>query len=371
MGRFKYEDCLLKHYIRTQAWLPLCRARKAAVNPKGTQRTHRRELRYFTFCAAGAIDVLMLDVAGVLHPDGEGHFSTVCFFDRTREDVIETQKRIPGAIGIPGEFTEIVLSAEPGADPLAPPTNERDEESVRQKKIREESQLTFREMFPFDVINLDLEGFAFRPNDDLPGKLINSLRKVFEWQREMHLVAGGNFCGFSLMFTTQIGPPNLSEDYIQMLTSYLDDNIVRDPILGAELRVRSGCESPTALKNGNFEMFFKLALPKTILHTLLEEDWYIDPATGVDLYVIERNSKSGPYKMLHAVMDVRRQTPTKDKRAPNTTPPAAAEAHQLIARGIFTSDVVTVTEALVGEAHLVPELGEITKRGLAYMNPGP
>jgi hypothetical protein len=61
------------------------------------------------------------------------------------------------------------------------------------------------------VINLDLEGFLFHAKDPLPGKLVNAMRKIFAWQR--YPLRGTNdepketIDGFSLMFTTQIGPP--------------------------------------------------------------------------------------------------------------------------------------------------------------------
>ena len=90
-GTFKYEDCLLKHYVRTEAWLPLCVRRKRALRQGKTRASRERQLRYFTFCAIGAVDVLMLDVERVIHTDGSGRFSTVCFFDVDQDYVNETQ----------------------------------------------------------------------------------------------------------------------------------------------------------------------------------------------------------------------------------------------------------------------------------------
>src|SRR5437762_14312234 len=95
-GVFKYEDDLLKHYIRTTAWLPLCRERLTTIRAEAMRPKDQRRLRYFTFCAVGAIDVLMLDVANVIRQSSDGRFDTVFFFDRSPEYVFETQKRIPG-----------------------------------------------------------------------------------------------------------------------------------------------------------------------------------------------------------------------------------------------------------------------------------
>src|SRR4030042_5736292 len=123
-GFFRYEDCLLKHHIRTQVWLPICKNRKKFVKSAGKKKARERRLRYFTFCAAGAIDVLTLDVAKVIKPSENGWFDVVCFFDRNEEYVVETQKRIPGAVGFPGNFTKIALlhdlEEENVVDELAP-----------------------------------------------------------------------------------------------------------------------------------------------------------------------------------------------------------------------------------------------------------
>lgn len=106
------EDDLLKHYVRTNAWLPLCKKRLRAIRGAGRPGATRR-LRYFTFCAVGALDVLMLDVARVVPFHKRHGFDTVVFFDKNQEFVIETQKRIPGAIGFPGDFVNVVLNEDP------------------------------------------------------------------------------------------------------------------------------------------------------------------------------------------------------------------------------------------------------------------
>jgi hypothetical protein len=58
--------------------------------------------------------------------------------------------------------------------------------------------------------------------------------------------------GFSLMFTTQIGPSNLNEDYLGMLANYLDDNILRDAGLVPLLRDRTQQDNVIALRAASF-----------------------------------------------------------------------------------------------------------------------
>src|SRR5260370_24811337 len=95
-GTFRYEDDLLKHHVRLMGWLPLCKKRLDYIRAAGSPNSLRR-LRYFTFCAVGAVDVLMLDVEKVIRVSKEGLFDTVTFFYRDPGSVSETLKRIPVA----------------------------------------------------------------------------------------------------------------------------------------------------------------------------------------------------------------------------------------------------------------------------------
>ncbi len=99
-----YDSDLVKHFVRTDGWLPLCRRRLEAISQEQPRR-----LRYFTFCAVGAVDVLMLDVAKVVKLSSTSKFDTVAFFGRDDESIVETVKRIPGAVGFPGNFVDVVL----------------------------------------------------------------------------------------------------------------------------------------------------------------------------------------------------------------------------------------------------------------------
>ena len=380
-GLFRYEDCLRKHYIRTEGWLPLCKNRKHIVKSSKTKKARERRVRYFTFCAAGAIDVLLLDVERVIKPSPDGWFDVVCFFDRTEEYVIETQKRIPGAIGFPGDFTKIVLRQDPEEDqlideiaPLESPEGEADtlETQAAQRDLAQRRK--FIQQFPFDIINLDLEEFLFRPNDPIPGRVVNALRKVFAWQRRPLLLRGSGkkvvslpLEGFSLMFTTQIGPANLSEEYLGMLAGYLDGNIHGDAELLPLLIERTQQGNVAALRAASFEQFFRLGMPKTLLKVLLEEDWFVDPERGISLFEIERPSQAGPYRILHLVMDVKRQTPPRENRAPGTDGDGVQDAYREVVRRVFATPEVLVTDAMIDENALQAHLDKVRARGKKYM----
>jgi hypothetical protein len=375
---FAFEDCLLKHYVRTVGWLPHCKDRKQKINV-GIEASKQRRLRYFTFCAIGAIDVLMLDVAKVIRQSSEKKFDTVVFFDRESDAIRETQKRIPGAIGFPGAFTEIVLAADPDAnnadelDSLSAPDDQADELATRQSQLTVAQRRAFIKEFPFDIINLDLEEFAFKPNDPFPGKVINAMRKIFAWQKARLYGWPGKphksvaLDGFTLMFTTQIGPPNISAEYTEMLNDSLEKNLQNQPDLRTILGDKTGLTDIATLQAEKFADFFKLGLPKVLAGILLENDWYVDPDKGISVYEFARPSADGGYKMLHLVMDVKRQSPPLESRAPNAgIPLAVQEAYDKVTRQIFERSVVEITDEIATRTQLKPTLDQIRARRKKY-----
>ncbi|MGH9686071.1 MAG: hypothetical protein ACRD5K_03140 [Candidatus Acidiferrales bacterium] len=324
----------------------------------------------------------MLDVAKVIRRSNNKEFDTVVFFDRSGVDVLETQKGIPGARGYPGEFVDIVLlpdpedaiardEAENGINALSAPTDQPDTASTRQQQRLMARHREFIREFPFDIINLDLEGYAFLSGDTFPGKLIASLRKLLEWQKHpirtgAHLREG--LTGFSLMFTTKIGPPDLTQEYLDMLANAIQRNLERDGDLSVALAQRTGTADVAALRERSFESFFKIALPKLITTVLMDKDWCIDVETGIALYEIERTPPGQPsYKMLHIVMDVLRQSPPENQRVPGEThAPDAVREYETVARAIFEQEEIRVTFDIVDEHKLRNSLAMIRARRQKY-----
>ena len=378
-GVFKYEDDLLKHYIRTTAWLPLCRSRLAAIRSAPTLRERQRRLRYFTFCAVGAIDVLMLDVANIIRQSQDGRFDTVFFFDRSPEFVIETQKRIPGAIGFPGDFTSVVLLEDPEEEtvvdseaPLQPAVNSADVRETRVNQLLLSQRRDFIQYFPFDVINLDLEEFLLKPGDEFPGKLIRALSKIFEWQKRPLRIPRGptrSLEGFSLMFTTQIGPPNLTDEYLGMLRDRLASNLANDDELPDIMLRRTGLNDPLLLQQNQFDLFFKLGMPKVLASILMDADWYVDAEHGLRIYEIERPRDGASYKMLHLVMDVKRHNPPEDRRAPGVQSAEANEAYRTLVRQFFSTPEIVVSPRTIDATELQADLDRIKARRRKYYDP--
>lgn len=370
---FRFEDCLLKHHVRRNGWLPLCQQRLKKLRKTLNPKTARR-LRYFTFCAIGAIDVLMLELAKVIKKNAEtDRFDTVFFFDKDREHIDETTKRIPGAIGFPGEFVEIVLADDPeGDDPLKvlePPREKAETEETRRQQVLLATRRDFIKCFPFDIVNLDLERFFFQPNDPFPGRLVNAMRRLFQWQRNPFVAKNKKMHpinGFSLMFTTRIGPSNLGEDYLKMLRDCLTLNVQAVPELGPLLEARAGTREAKNIELNNFATFFKLSVPKLVASILGEEDWCVEEEVGVRIFEFERQSKGGPYKMLHLAMDVRRKNPPREQRAPGQDSPGAVDAYRVVSRKIFAEAEIVVSEATIDKKVLQDDLDKIKKHRKKY-----
>ena len=368
-----YETDLLKHFVRMDGWLPACKRRFEQIHSGGKSR----RLKYFTFCAVGAVDVLMLDIEGIIRRSNDDRFDTVVYFDHDEEAVFETEKRIPGAIGFSGNFIEVVGGAgdedfEPdGVSLLQAPVDRPDEESTRKDQRLREQRRLFAEYFPFDVINLDLEGFLFTPREQLPGKVINSFRQLMAWQCQALDRKRGKsqpLAAFSLMFTTQIGPPNIPGEFQEMLSMTLKENISQDPSLCGPLRQRAGTDDVTTIMRTDFGLFFKLAIPKVLAATIHEYDWYVDPEWGIRTYQFQRESKDGPYQMLHLVMDVKRRDPPRRRRGPQ--PPGSVDpgigAYRSVVRSLFETRETIVTHENIDAAGLSRSLERIRSRRKKY-----
>ena len=373
-GSFKHWDDPLKHSVRLDGWLPLCRDRLTRIREKRFSRGQTRRLRYFTFCATTAIDVLMLDVHNIIHQGASGRFDNVTFFDYEPEHVIETLKRIPGAVGFSGDFINTVLYEDieqDDVDVLAPLQNQEDKVETRRAQVIQDQHRRFKTRFPFDVLNFDLEEFLFKPNDPRPGKVVRALKRIFQWQQQAFTVpqsrANQYLNEFSLMFTTQIGPPNISDEYLLMLQKYVESNLQRFDELSTILTGRIGHNDVLKLRNDDFDTFFKLAMPKVLLNILMENDWYVDPDRGIIIYEFERPSNNGNYVMLHLIMDVKRKNPPIDRRDPGEDCPDALEAYEDLTFRLFEQESIHLIEDQLDKVEIEKSLANITGRAKKYM----
>jgi hypothetical protein len=187
----------------------------------------------------------------------------------------------------------------------------------------------------------------------LPGRLTSALRVLFEMQMRPGIDNKGDsytINEFTLMFTTQVGPSNLPADYL----GYLRDNCIkqnldryndlRDPFL-----VKSHGRDVKTFFEEDFDSAFKLAIPKSVSELAWEKDWFIDVATGIEVFQFDREWKEGTYRMLHMAMTVRRQDPPLERRGPGQTAAAAEAEHRKVINRIFAEPVVTVEDRVTGQ----------------------
>ena len=84
----------------------------------------------------------------------------------------------------------------------------------------------------------------------------------------------------------------MDEEYLAMLRRYVEENLQNDPALKEQYAQQSQNRSPAEFLTADFDAFFKLAVPKTIISLLWEEDWEIDAASGVKVFEFERETPS-------------------------------------------------------------------------------
>jgi hypothetical protein len=229
----------------------------------------------------------------------------------------------------------------------------------------------FKREFPFDVVNLDLERYPFRSREPVPGRLISALREMLRWQQRPLIDSKGReeyLTGFTLMLTTRVGPTTMGDDHLGMLRDNLEDNIRNAPELAEVLRERTGITEINNLQNDNFETFFKIATPKVLARELYDADWYVDPASGVEVYEFERDTEGGdPYRMLHLVMHVVRQDPPRKRRGAGVlaTKEATTAYRQVVSR-IFSEPEERVSLETINAEALRKDLQRIAARRILY-----
>jgi hypothetical protein len=370
---FKFEDCLLKHYIRTNVWVPQCQERRDAIKA-ASGRLRPRRLRYFTFCAEGALDVLLLDRERIILRSSAEEFDTVYFFNSDEDAVSETRKRIPGAIGFPGDFFEIILATGAGIG-LNTPAHAENTKQERERQLKQAQRQQFQTAFPFDVLNLDVERYLFRPSEELPGKLVEALRVLLEWQKQSGRDDRNrpySVDQFSLMFTTRVGPPELPVEYLNYLRN---DCLARNLELHAHLKplfmTKSGGKTIDDFFKHDFDGAFKLTVPKSLIELVGEADWYVDGDRGIEVYQFDRPTQDGSYRMLHMAMTVHRQVPPKEKRGPGQASAAAIAAQKMAIERVFESMIPSVEAIVVGQtvAQLQADLDRLFDHRRRYYDP--
>ena len=290
--------------------------RRMIANTKANNSKPRR-LRYLTFCAEGAIDVLALRNAKIIKRSAAKEYDTVVFFDFAPQAVDRTLAIIEGANGFPTDFFNLVnldYDHLPDSDQIGDMPRDKDETDATFKAEKNATLFTlFRESFPFDLINLDVERYVIRPSEQLPGHLLSAWDKVLDWQKRsrQHEKSQYSLDEFTLFFTTKLGPAELPEPHRSSLIDVLEENVTQFPGLKEILITNYASESAASLYATDFESFLKLAVPKALVSRALARDWILDLDLSYRGYKFDRSPPSSPaYTMMHYILHFKRCSPS-------------------------------------------------------------
>jgi len=129
------------------------------------------------------------------------------------------------------EWDEVqrLIEGEGEGDFLASPEGELDTAAVREQKRDREQLRQFVDRFPFDVINLDLEEYVFKPSERLPGKLLKALRRVLIWQQRPVRISTNNqkfLDGFDDILRDAATLIPMSEPHVILIGEYIPENFL-------------------------------------------------------------------------------------------------------------------------------------------------
>ena len=342
MSQIDFERDPLKHYVRRCGWLIAAKNQKRAIR----RRSKRIPLRYFTFCAAEAIDVFMLEREGILNRSEEtGRLEGVYFCEKD----LDKFGIIANLIGSPeqgfrGPFDKIVLFEDD--EETEGKTLEDDQPytpRVREKLGYKDAHCRLREAFPFDIINLDVCGVMFSPEQEVITPLLESIIQILEWQTESRFPINNLECEqFTLFITSHIDPNKTNQDAIEQLKNRVVENINTNVDFGSAFFNRYGHNQADRLAHEKFAEFFCLALPKFMIHrALYDYGWRV---TCGPTYLFNRDNKwkkNKPYQMMHTVSTYERIPDFRQRLDAPSTSQYMQSVIQLVEAGVkWVDDVI-------------------------------
>lgn len=303
MNHINFEEDPLKHYVRKNGWLAAAKQQKKVIR----SRSKKIPLRYFTFCAVGAIDVFMLELAGILkRSEKTGYLEGVYFCE---EDPVD-YTRITNLLGLEaqgflGKFERIVLFKD-DKDTIGKTRNDGNfyPPEVDKKLIYKDAHHRLREAFPFDIINLDVCGAMFPPRKNIMNPLLKSIIQILDWQTNSTFPINNLECKqFTLFLTSHINSADrTNQKAIQQLTDLLIDNINTNPDFQEAFVNRYSHNQVQKLVSENFPEFICLAIPKLMIkRALLDFGWEVDHG---ETYIFHRDDKwkdNKQYQIMHTI----------------------------------------------------------------------
>jgi hypothetical protein len=302
--RLNYETDLVKHFVRMRGWLPASKERKNALGPRG------RRLRYFTFCAASAVDVFMLEREEIIKRNDDGVLEQTFYCEkdppafRAIGDLLQSTGN-----GFLGRFEEIILFEDSGETVgrtyTDPGPGKVSQGLLTQLELKDKHD-RLKGAFPFDIINLDATGALIPPNEPPPSKLIKAIARVLEWQRDMRLSDGRQLDEFTMFLTTRVVREEMSSEGVEQLIQIVDANLQQRSGLRQLWQERVGNITAVQLAETDFHRFFTKAVPKWLVEIGRERQWDVS-SEGRFLYW--RETYDPPFAMMCEVLTFSRVQP--------------------------------------------------------------
>ena len=351
-----YETDPLKHYVRRSGWLTAARQQKQAIR----NRSKNIPLRYFTFCAAEAIDVFMLEREQILKRSEETERLEGVYFCEAND---ESFGRIAELIGSPqqgfqGQFERIVLFED---DEETDGKTLTDEDfyppKIRGKLRYKDAHHRLREAFPFDIINLDVCGIMFPPREVTMAQLLKSIIQILEWQTKSKFPINNLECKrFTLFLTSHIDPDDTNQKAIKQLENRVNDNMRTSTDFRSAFTEKYGHNQVRKLVSEKFPEFFCVALPKFIIHeTLFRLGWKVT-CSPTYLYNRDYRRENKQYQIMHTVWVYERIPGFRE----NLDVPSMDQYIQLVTQ--LVNDEIKWVDGIIENPDIVKELKDESER---------
>lgn len=307
--RIDYDTDPIKHFVRYDGWLEACRLQHRNVQSAIRAGRRKQPFSYFTFCASNAIDVFMLEKAGLLRRDEEsGRLNHIYFCekdDREFEQVVNLIKS--DEAGFKGDFKKFVLFEDSEVtlgkdeyDIQEEIPNPRIRESFYHKRLHKR----FRNLFPLDVINLDPYGVFFPQHEHKYSAMLKAIERIFDWQQNSQGEDEHRCEKFTLMLTTHLEEDAYLPAAVNELKAAAADNIRRHPEFSEAFKTKFRHIDPYALTSSDFPTFFAVTLPKLIAPIAQRYGWF---GQHRKIYTYVRLTRVGaPYYMMSSVVNYER-----------------------------------------------------------------
>ena len=269
--------CPRKHYKRTAIWLP--RAMELADALEG-----KRTFRYFTLCARPMIDVYMLVRAGILPLDRVTKRIEGVSFCEADETIFPEMIELVGVeeAGFPARLEDLALfrdsevtqtlDTEAALFNFLTEEGEKLDANVRHDIDEKRKHIQFRNLFPFDFLNLDFcDRYYGNPPDVMT--IHSTVDRLLEWQHQPVVV--GNYVSsvsrFALAVTCRVDE-NIPEPARRRLREMVRENSNEHPEYNKRLRERAVTDLSAWSRQAPLD-FFMSAWPKEIARLALQKSW--------------------------------------------------------------------------------------------------